>query len=76
MVSQTRASRLVRRKEEEEEEEEEEEQRYGFSMESCVFWVFGMISRVFPWRLVPSFSRVLWRDHINPRISEVMWVKP
>ena len=33
---------------------------------------FGMNSRVFPWRLVPSFSRVLLRDHSNPRVVEVM----
>ena len=40
-------------------------------MESCVFW----ISRVLVWRLVPPCSRVLWRDHINPRILEVLWEK-
>ena len=45
-------------------------------MESCVIWVFGMNPRVFHGDNVPPFSRVLWRDHINPRIFEVMWVKP
>ena len=30
----------------------------------------------FPWRLVAPYSRVLWRDHINPRILEVMGEKP
>ena len=41
-------------------------------LESCVFW----ISRVLVWRLVPPFSRVLGRDHINPRILEVLEEKP
>ena len=26
----------------------------------------------FPWRLVAPFSRVLWRDHINLIILEVL----
>ena len=39
---------------------------------NCVFW----ISRVLVWRLVAPLSRVLLRDHPNPRIVEVMWVKP
>ena len=45
--------------------------RYGIK---CILMsrVFGMN---FPWRLVPYFSRVLWRDHPNPRIVEFMWVK-
>ena len=29
----------------------------------------------FSWRLVAPCSRVLWRDHINPRILEVLWEK-
>ena len=29
----------------------------------------------FPWKLVAPCSRVLWRDHINPRILEVLWGK-
>ena len=28
------------------------------------------------WRLVLLWSRVLWKNHINPRIVEVMRVKP
>ena len=46
--------------------------RYVFILKSWVFW----IPKVLVWRLVPSFSRVLWRDHPNPRIVEVLWVKP
>ena len=47
--------------------------RYVFVFELCVIW----IPRVLVWRLVvPPFSKVLWRDHINPRFIEVMWVKP
>ena len=30
----------------------------------------------FPWKLVAPCSRVLWRDHINPRILEVFGEKP
>ena len=41
-------------------------------LESCVFW----ISRVLVWRLVPPFSNVLGRDHINPRILEDLGEKP
>ena len=33
------------------------------------------MSRVLVWRLVAPCSRVLWRDHINPRILEVLWGK-
>ena len=33
------------------------------------------MSRVLVWRLVAPSSRVLWRDHINPRILEVLWGK-
>ena len=29
----------------------------------------------FPWKLVAPCSRVLWRDHINPRILEALWGK-
>ena len=46
--------------------------RYVFILKSCVFW----IPKVLVWRLVPPCSRVLWRDHINPRILEVLWEKP
>ena len=46
--------------------------RYVFILKSWVFW----IPKVLVWRVVPSFSRVLWRDHPNPRIVEVRWVKP
>ena len=42
--------------------------RYGIK---CI-----LISRVLVWRLVAPCSKVLWRDHPNPRIVEVMWVKP
>ena len=48
-------------------------------MESCVIWVFWMsrvFGMIFPWRLVAPCSRVLWRDHNNPRILEVLWEKP
>ena len=34
------------------------------------------ISRVLVGRLVAPCSRVLWRDHMNPRILEVLWEKP
>ena len=36
------------------------------------FW----IPRVLVWRLVAPCSRVLRRDHPNPRILEVLWEKP
>ena len=51
---------------------EKTKSRYGIK---CILMsrVFGMN---FPWRLVAPCSRVLWRDHINPRILEVLWEKP
>ena len=32
-------------------------------------------ARVLVWRLVAPCSRVLGRDHLNPRILEVLWEK-
>ena len=46
--------------------------RYVFILKSWVFW----IPKVLVWRLVTPYSRVLWRDHPNPRIVEVMGEKP
>ena len=46
--------------------------RYVFILKSWVFW----IPRVLVWRLVAPCSRVLWRDHINPSILEVLWENP
>ena len=41
------------------------------------FVIMGIwISYGLVWRLVLLWSRVLWRNHINPRILEVMRVKP
>ena len=57
-------------------EEEGEEQGMDFLLESCVFWMSRVFGRNFSWRLVAHFSRVLWRDHLNPRILEVSWEKP
>ena len=39
------------------------------------FWMSRVFGMNFPWRLVAPCSRVLWRDHINPRILEVLWEK-
>ena len=64
--------REKRREEEEEEEEEGEDQKVCFVLESFIIW----IPRVLVWRLIAPCSRVLWRDHINPRILEVFWEKP
>ena len=50
----------------------EDQTKYVFILKSWVFW----IPKILVLRLVPSFSRVLWRDHPNPIIFEVMWVKP
>ena len=41
--------------------------RYVFVFESCVIW----IPRILVWRLVAPCSRVLRRDHPNPRFLEV-----
>ena len=41
-------------------------------LESFIIW----IPRVLVWRLIAPYSRVLWRDHINPRILEDLWEKP
>ena len=41
------------------------------------FVIMGIwISYGLVWRLVLLWSRVLWRNHLNPRILEVMRVKP
>ena len=62
-----------KRKKRKKKKEKKEKNKGMFScMESSVFW----ISRVLVWRLVPPFSRVLGRDHINPRILEVLGGKP
>ena len=44
------------------------------------FWnhvYFGCLGflHAFSWKLVAPCSRVLSRDHINPRILEVLWGK-
>ena len=46
--------------------------RYVFILKSWVFW----IPKVLVWRLVPFFLGFCGRDHPNPRLVEVMWVKP
>ena len=40
------------------------------------FWMSRVFGMNFPWRLVAPCSRVLWRDHINPRILEVCGKNP
>ena len=50
----------------------EDQTNVCFHLEIMCIW----IPKVLVWRLVPSFSRVLWRDHPNPRILEVLWEKP
>ena len=64
------------RKEEEEEEEEgegeeEDKTKVRFHLEIMGLWV----PKVLVWRLVAPCSRVLGRDHPNPRILEVLWEK-
>ena len=39
------------------------------------FECLGFLVLIFPWRLVAPCSKVLWRDHINPIILEVLWDK-
>ena len=61
-------------------EEEEEEEGKGEEREEIQVWIKCILmSRIFgmnfPWRLVAPCSRVLWKDHINPRILEVLWEK-
>ena len=76
-----RAPRLKKRKRRKKRKKkwEKTKQMYVFILKSCVILVFWM-SRVFgmnfPWRLVAPCSRVLGRDHPNPRILEVLWEKP
>ena len=45
-------------------------------LESCGFWISKVFGMNFPWRLVAHCSKVLGRDHINPRILEVLGEKP
>ena len=68
--SKERKRRKKRRKKEKE-KEKAAKPRYVFVLNSWVFWIsYGLV-----WRLVLLWSRVLWRNHINPRILEVMRVK-
>ena len=64
--------RKRRKKRKKKEKEKKAKPRYVFVLNSWVFWIsYGLV-----WRLVLLWSRVLWRNHINPRILEVMRVKP
>ena len=82
LVSQVRAPRFGRRKgrrrekgREEEEEEEKEKKRYG-SLDFCMGFGFVWITKGLYEFLACSKPRVLLGDHPNPRIVEVVWVKP
>ena len=64
--------RKRRKKRKKKEKEKKSKPRYVFVFNSWVFWIsYGLV-----WRLVLLWSRVLWRNHINPRILKVMRVKP
>ena len=67
-----------RRGEEGRKEEEEEEEEEGEDKKVCFYDGIKCIlmSRVIGMEIVTPCARVLWRDHINPRILEVLWVKP
>ena len=65
-----------KKKKKKKEKKREKRNKVCFVLESCVFWMSRVFGMNFPLRLVAPCSRVLWRDHINPRILEVLWEKP
>ena len=62
-VGEEKKGRKKRKKRKKKEKERKTKPRYVFVLKSWVFW----IPKVLVWRLGPPLSRVLWKDHPNPR---------
>ena len=76
-VSQKLGLHVLRRRKGEKEKKKKKKKKKEKKGKNFRYGIMCILdSRVLVWRLVAPFSRVLWRDHINPIIVEVKWVKP